>query len=232
MCGAIYAKEHIMDMTEAAKQRHSVRSFLPRGLDKDVQSALEERIRMLNSESGLNIQLVLNEPKAFGTSLLAHYGKFENVNNYIVLAGKKGRDLQEKCGYYGEDLVLFAQTLGLNTCWVALTYKKIKGAYSLEDGEKVALVIAIGYGKTAGKPHRSKTFADVAKAENPPEWFVRGVEGALLAPTAVNQQKFKFISEGNKVKALAGTGFYTDIDLGIAKYHFELFAGKENFDWA
>lgn len=221
-----------MDLKEAARQRHSVRSFLPREIDGEARHALEERITLLNKESGLNIQLVLNEPKAFGTSLLAHYGKFENVNNYIVLAGKKGRDLQQKCGYYGEDLVLFAQTLGLNTCWVALTYKKISDAYTLGADEKVALVIAIGYGKTNGSPRRRKTYKDVARAENPPEWFVNGVEGALLAPTAVNQQKFRFVLEGNRVKAEAGTGFYTAVDLGIARYHFELFAGKENFEWA
>jgi hypothetical protein len=43
----------------------------------------------------------------------------------IVLHGrlirKKSDDLDEKVGYWGEQLVLLAQTLGLNTCWVGLS---------------------------------------------------------------------------------------------------------------
>lgn len=64
-----------------------------------------------------------------------------------------------------------------------------------------------------------------------PDWFKKGIDAALLAPTAMNQQKFKFILNDNKVKAKAGIGFYSKIDLGIAKYHFEIGAQKENFIW-
>ena len=65
-----------------------------------------------------------------------------------------------------------------------------------------------------------------------PEWFKKCVEAALLAPTAVNQQKFFFSLDNGRVSARAGMGFYSKIDLGIAKCHFELGAGKENFNWA
>ena len=40
-----------------------------------------------------------------------------------------------------------------------------------------------------------------------------------------------FSLDGNVVRAEAGTGFYSKIDLGIVKYHFELGAGgQENAD--
>ena len=58
------------------------------------------------------------------------------------------------------------------------------------------------------------------------------IEAALLAPTAVNQQKFKFIlHDGNKVEAKSffSPWGYTHVDLGIVKYHFEVGAGKESF---
>lgn len=140
--------------------------------------------------------------------------------------------MEEKVGYYGEKLVLFAQQLGLNTCWVALTYSKIKGAFAVKQGEKLCLVIAIGYGNTNGTAHRFKASEEVSKADGSvPVWFKKGVEASLLAPTAMNQQKYKFILEGNKVSAVCGKGFYTKIDLGITKYHFEIGAGKENFIW-
>lgn len=221
-----------MNLTEAMNARHSVRSYTAKPLSTDVQQALQQEISACNAESGLHIQLVLNEPKAFEGGL-AHYGSFRGVNNYIALIGKKGAALDEACGYYGERLVLKAQQLGLNTCWVALTYKKIPSAFSVAPGEKLAVVIALGYGETQGVAHRSKPADAVSNlTERSPAWFARGVETALLAPTAMNQQKFTLTAEGSKVTAKPGLGFYTKMDLGIVKYHFELGAGKENFQWA
>ena len=200
---------------------------------------LEEKIAELNREGNLHMQLVLNESKAFlGT--LAKYGKFRGVNNYIVIAGQKAANLDERVGYYGEHLVLFAQSLGLNTCWVGLSYSKVPGTYMLDEGEKIACYIAIGYGETQGVGHKIKTVNQVSNASDiTPLWFKKGVEAALLAPTAVNQQKFSFEYVGMKNGrhlVLAKRGFsmigYTQKDLGIAKYHFEVGAGKDNFEWA
>lgn len=202
-----------------------MRAYTDKKIEGEVLFALENKIAEINGESGLNVQLVLNEEKAFGDRM-AHYGKFSGVKNYIAMVGKKGADLSEKVGYYGQKLVLFAQTLGLNTCWVALTYKKVKTAYKIEEGEKLALVIAIGYGATQGVPHKSKSINAVSNAgEDSPEWFVKGVRAALLAPTAMNQQKFFFTLKGGEVTAKPGLGFYAKVDLGIAKYQFELGSG-------
>lgn len=220
-----------MNLSEAMEQRHSVRSYNDRKIEGEVKEKLEQEIRACNRESGLHLQLVLNEPKAFD-SFMAHYGKFSGVTDYIAMIGPKGKDLEEKVGYYGERLVLYAQQLGLNTCWVAMTYSKVKSAYTVNPGEKLCLVIAIGYGNTNGTAHRSKTEAEVSTAQGDvPEWFKKGVKASLLAPTAMNQQKYRFKLNGSRVSAESGKGFYTGIDLGIAKYHFELGAGKENFTW-
>ena len=238
-----------MTIQEAIVARHSVRAYKEQPLTQDVVKALEEKIAELNREGNLHMQLILNEPKAFqGT--LAKYGKFRGVNNYIVVAGKKADDLDERVGYYGEHLVLFAQTLGLKTCWVGLSYSKVPGTYVLEDGEKIACYIAIGYGETQGVGHKIKTVEQVSNAsDTTPSWFKKGVEDALLAPTAVNQQKFSFEYLGMKdghhqVRAKKGFSMigYAKMDLGIAKYHFEVGAGKatgrraqlgneENFEW-
>ena len=221
-----------MSLTEVMKSRHSVRQYTNRALGDGVLFALKDEIDACNKESGLNIQLITNEPRAFD-GLLAHYGKFSGVTNYIAMIGKKGLDLEETCGYYGERLVLFAQQLGLNTCWVAMTYSKIKTAFVLNRGEKLCIVIALGYGATQGVPHRSKTLQDVVKAEAPlPDWFQDGVKAALLAPTAMNQQKFMFSLKDNRVSVKAGKGFYTRIDLGIVKYHFEVGAGETGWEWS
>ena len=145
-----------MTIQEAIEARHSVRAYQEQPLAAEVAKALEEKITELNREGYLHMQLILNELKAFqGT--LAKYGKFRGVNNYIVMAGHKADNLEERIGYYGEQLVLMAQTLGLNTCWVGLSYSKVPGTYVLEDGEKIACYIAIGYGETQGVGHKVKT---------------------------------------------------------------------------
>ena len=227
-----------MTIQEAIEARHSVRAYKEQPLTEEIVRVLEEQIAILNDEGQLHIQLILNEPKAFqGT--LAKYGKFRGVNNYIVMAGKKSEDLDERVGYYGEHLVLLAQTLGLNTCWVGLSYSKVPGTYVLDEGEKIACYIAIGYGETQGVGHKVKTVEQVSNASDiTPSWFKKGVEAALLAPTAVNQQKFSFEyvgMENSRHKVLAKRGFsmigYTQMDLGIAKYHFEIGAGNVHFEW-
>ena len=227
-----------MSLKEAIEARHSVRAYNGQPLSEEIVNVLQDRIAELNREGQLHIQLILNEPKAFlGT--LAKYGRFRGVNNYIVMAGRKTEDLDERVGYYGEHLVLLAQTLGLNTCWVGLSYSKVPGTYVLDEGEKIACYIAVGYGETQGVAHKIKTVEQVSNAtDKTPLWFKRGVEAALLAPTAVNQQKFSFkyvgINDGRH-QVLAKRGFsmigYTQMDLGIAKCHFEIGAGKENFEW-
>lgn len=221
-----------MNVEEAVKTRHSVRQYQTKPLEPEVISQLQAEIDACNREGGLHIQLVTGEEKAFD-GFMAHYGKFSGVTNYIAMIGRKNAQLDEKCGYYGERLVLKAQQLGLNSCWVAMTYSKIKTAFVIDQGEKLCVVIALGYGKTQGAPHKSKTIAEVAKAElEMPDWFKRGVEYALLAPTAMNQQKFSLSRSGRKVTARAGMGLYAKVDLGIIKYHFELGAGTDNFGWA
>lgn len=216
-----------MEIKEAMLKRHSVRQYEGKKLEDVALDELKVEIEACNSESGLHIQLVTDEPKAFD-GFMAHYGKFSGVNNYIALVGKKSDKLDELCGYYGERIALKAQTLGLNTCWVAMTYKKIPGAFCIDKGEKLTVVLALGYGKTQGIAHKSKDLIKVSNVSaDTPEWFKNGVEAALLAPTAMNQQKFTFTYTDGKVTLKAGRGFYTKVDLGIVKYHFELGSGRK-----
>ena len=229
-----------MTIQEAIEARHSVRAYTGKPLAADVVEVLEEEIRELNEKGHLHMQLIRNETKAF-QGKLAKYGKFRGVNNYIVIAGQKTDDLDERIGYYGEQLVLLAQTLGLNTCWVGLSYSKVPGTYVLEAGEVIKAYISIGYGETQGVSHKIKRVEQVSNANDlTPSWFRQGVEAALLAPTAVNQQKFFFeyvpARDGKPVRVMAKRNFsligFTQMDLGIAKCHFEIGAGKEHFEWA
>ena len=225
-------------LAQAINSRHSVRRYIDKPIEENLVRILQEKVNEVNAEGNLHIQLVTNEPKAFKGKMA--YGVFSGVSNYFVMVGKKADDLSERIGYYGEQLVLLAQTLGLNTCWVGLTYNNIKEAYEKGNDEKLCCMIALGYGDDPGRNLKRKTAKQVSNASDiTPKWFRDGVAAALLAPTAVNQQKFHFeyvSPQGDGVhRVKADRGFsligYTKMDLGIAKYHFEIGAGKENFEW-
>lgn len=228
-----------MTLQEAIVARHSVRQYIDKPIEAEKIQQLQDLIEKCNREGGLHIQLVTNEPNAFSGGL-AKYGKFSGISNYIAMICKKGDDV--KLGYYGERIILLSQALGLNTCWVGLTFRKQPDKYKVLEGETLVCVVSLGYGANQGVQHSQKKGYEAycADARNVkgtyPEWFVNGMKAALLAPTAINQQKFEFVlHDDNKVEAKTRfTMFngYAPIDLGIAKCHFEVGAGKENFEWA
>ena len=217
-----------MTIMEAIDARHSVRAYKDMPIPQETRDQLDAFVSGCNEESGLNITVRYDDPDGFD-SKLAHYGSFSNVKNYIILKGSKRADFDFECGYFGEKIVLYAQQLGLNTCWTALTFNKRKVKELVPGGEKLCMVIALGYGETQGTPHKSKSLYDVIDVKGGmPEWFVAGVESALKAPTAVNQQKFCFMLENDEPSVkVKGLGTFTKVDLGIVAYHFEAATSKK-----
>ena len=211
-----------MDILQVMKERHSVRQYKNQPIKQETKAEIRDLISEINAESGLQMQIFFDEPACFD-SFMAHYGKFKNVSNYIAIIGTK--EQQEKAGYYGEKLVLKCQELGLNTCWVAMTHGKTQA--KIEKGKKLLIVLSLGYGETQGVPHKSKSISELSKADQNTDWFTKGMEAVCLAPTAMNQQKFMFELKNGTVTARPLNGFYTKIDLGIAKYHFAAASGHE-----
>lgn len=224
-----------MELKEAIRVRHSVRKYLDKPIEAEKVARLQAAVTRSNEEAGLNIQLVLDEPKAFTGLFISSYGQFSCVKNYLVMAAPKGKEWEEKVGWHGESIVLLAQSMGLNSCWVGLTFKKVAGAFTLREGDVVHCVIALGYGENQGRQHPLKPVEKFYEAEGEvPAWFKAGMEAALLAPTAVNQQKFKFILHPGAVveaRGLFSLAGYVETDLGIVKHDFALAAGPENFTW-
>ena len=222
-----------MDIFEAMKTRHSVRVYFEEKIADAIAEKLFEDIETSNGESGLRIQLFLNEPEAFHGGMMARYGSFRNANNYIAMVGKKNPGLDETCGYYGEKIVLTATQLGLGSCWVGISYSKGKCKAQIAEDEKLVIVVALGNTAKEGVPHKTKTIEQISRVNGEmPDWFRRGMEAVQLAPTALNQQKFLFTLDQDTVRAKAGLGFYAKVDLGIAKCHFELGAGTDGWRWA
>ena len=218
-----------MDIKEAIRERHSVRHYRETPIEKEHADRINAIINECNEESGLNMQLVLDDPACFDT-FLAHYGWFKNARNYIAIVGKKSKDdLDETGGYYGQKIVLEAQMMGLNTCWVAGTFSKGKCKANVADDERIVCVIAIGYGENSGKTHRSKPVGKLCNVheKDMPDWFKEGLDAALQAPTAVNQQKFLITLENDEPVITAKNVPMARIDLGIVKYNFEAASGHK-----
>lgn len=217
----------MLALNDAIKGRHSVRQYLDQAIAGETEARLRQEINRCNQESGLKMQLVLGDEKAFG-GIIARYGKFSGAANYIALIGKKSKSLAVTAGYYGEQLVLEAQRMGLNSCWVAGTYSKRKCRVTVGPDEKIVCVIALGYGANAGKAHKSKEMSRLHNVTGElPDWFKAGMEAAVLAPTALNQQEFMVSLDHDRIMVKATGGIHSDIDLGIVKYHLEIGSGKE-----
>ena len=211
-----------MEILTVMKNRHSVRQYKNQAIEESKKAELNSYIDEVNKESNLSIQIFYDEPKCFD-SFMAHYGKFVNVKNYIAIVGNKNE--QEKAGYFGEKIVLKCQEMGLNTCWVAMTHGKSRA--EIKKGQKQLIIISVGYGETQGTAHRSKSIEELGRADKDMEWFKAGMEAVSLAPTAMNQQKFFFELKNDVVTAKSLGVFYSKIDMGIAKYHFEAVTGRE-----
>ena len=224
-----------MTLQEAIAARHSVRQYTGEPIEEEKIARLKAAVDEANADGRLHLQLVTDEPVAFSQGL-AKYGKFSGVHDYIVLVGRKSED--ELLGYRGEQIVLLAQTLGLNSCWVGLTFKKQPDRYTIAAGETMHGVIALGYGETQGVQHYVRPTEKFYKSalDPTPDWFKRGMDAAMLAPTAMHMQKFEFelLADGRVAASTRFTlmGRYLKIDLGIVKCHFEIGAGKEHFSWA
>lgn len=222
-----------MTIKEAMENRHTVRRYTNRRISSEQADLLFEKVRENNQKYDLNIKLVTENTDAFNTAIKLILAK--GVRNYIVLAGKDAADTDEKLGYCGADIMLYAQTLGLNTWWVGgmFSRKSVKKAAAVNQGDKIVSIIAVGYGAVQGVPHKSKNALEISYYNgDPPGWFTDGVRAVLLAPTALNKQAFMIKGDGGKVSMTCDNGIFSSIDLGIGKYHFELGAGKENFNWA
>lgn len=221
-----------MTISEAMECRHTVRKYTGQPLSPESVSLLRARLDGHNREQGLRLRLVTDDDQAFGPLVKLVLAK--GARNYVVLAGPDAPGAGEAIGYCGADVMLYAQTLGLNSWWVGGTFsrKGVKKAAGIGADEAVLGVIAVGYGAVQGTPHKSKSPDEVSHYDGEaPAWFDSGVRAALLAPTALNKQAFFIEGKANHVRIDCDNGIFSDVDRGIVRYHFEVGAGAENINW-
>ena len=221
----------MMKMEDALRNRHTVRKYTDKKLQDSFIDVINERIELINQTHHLDMKLIVKDSRVLPIFMRLFFSK--GVRNYIILAGNQAKDLDERIGFAGSEIMLFLQTLGLNSWWVSGTYRHHHVKSKVKNKE-VRGIIVLGYGISNGVPHKSnKTPLEVSQylSGDAPEWFSNGVEAALFAPTGLNKQRFKITGNQNNVKIEYEGGMFPGIDKGIIKHHFEIGAGKDNFNW-
>lgn len=228
-----------MITVETIRERHSVREYDGKPLTQDKFDALGAVVEECARESGLDIQLVGDNPEVF--NVIARFGLIRRCFTHVAFVvddGKAGDAtrvaVDEALGYWGQKIVLAAQDMGLNTCWCALCSRK-KSHAVVASGKKVRLVIAVGHGKTQGFSRKTKSVEALSFVEcvKGLAWFAEAMEAAQLAPTAMNNQNFKItlLSDGKTVRIDAPKSGLNVIDEGIVRCNFEIAANESGADW-
>ena len=228
-----------MITVETIRERHSVREYDGRSLAQAEFDALGAVVEECARESGLDIQLVGDNPEVF--NVVARFGLVRGCRTHVafVVDDAKASDatraaVDEAIGYWGQKIVLAAQDMGLNTCWCALCSRK-KSRAVVAPGKRVRLVIAVGHGKTQGFPRKTKSVGALSSVEcaKAPAWFAAAMEAAQLAPTAMNNQNFKIalLRDGKTVRIDAPQSGLNAIDEGIVRRNFEIAANEAGADW-
>lgn len=225
-----------MITVETIRERHSVREYDGKPLSRAEFDALGAVVRECTRESGLDIQLVGDNPEVF--NVIARFGLIRGCRTHVAFvvddakAGDVGED--KAIGYWGQKIVLAAQDMGLNTCWCALCSRK-KSRAVVAPGKKIRLIIAVGHGKTQGFTRKTKSVEALSSVEcaKAPAWFAAAMEAAQLAPTAMNNQNFKItlLSDGKTVRIDAPQSGLNVIDEGIVRCNFEIAANEAGADW-
>ena len=225
-----------MITVETIRERHSVREYDGKPLARVEFDALGAVVEECARESGLDIQLVGDNPEVF--NVIARFGLIRGCRTHVafVVDDAKAGDVaaDEAIGYWGQRIVLAAQDMGLNTCWCALCSRK-KSRAVVAPGKKIRLIIAVGHGKTQGFSRKTKSVEALSSVEcaKAPAWFAAAMEAAQLAPTAMNNQNFKItlLSDGKTVRIDAPQSGLNVIDEGIVRCNFEIAANEAGADW-
>ena len=246
-------------LIDAVDIRTAIRSYDPDPIDDDVARQLAMTLDPINLISGLDIQLVRDQPKVFEEANAS--GHLTNAANYLAIVGPKDNDeARERAGFYAERVVLTATLRGLGTLWVAGSWDRAEATRHcrITRDQELYLGVVIGhpehhlerlqrsYAELAEfqRTHRpTKTYeqftAGMSDEERAgaPEWFRSGVEAAMKAPSAMNRQPVVFSYNPDDDTAAARLDPDADDehwglnDLGIAKLHFQIGAGQGQWAW-
>jgi nitroreductase len=231
------------------KKRRSVRTFDSERISEEDLNKIKEYARSVDNPYGIEFEWFFLDAGKDDLNVPV----IVDCDIYMTGKTKKVEHLEEAFGYSFEKIVLYAQSLGVGTTWIAGTMdrKAFERAVDLKDDEVMPCISPLGYpaAKMAFREivMRKGIKADTRKDngelffdeeynkpliidENMKDVF----EGIRLAPSAVNKQPWRIIRKGNSYhfylkQELKGEGTLDiqKIDIGIALCHFDLLAKEK-----
>jgi len=213
-------------------------------VERDAKEQLLTACADFRPYSSARVEFVPEPPNDIFANAIGFYGNIKNAPAFLAFIGDiSDPNVQEKMGYTGEGIVLEATSLGLSTCWVALTYnaKSVSTIINLKSSEKLLSVSAVGYSvekwtfeeklfTAFGAMHRRKPLSAMVTgipAQRQPEWAKAATTAARLAPSATNRQPWTFdVQQDSITISINKTGMELNVpkrlDCGIAMLHIEL----------
>ena len=241
-----------MTIMEAIKRRRSVRTFDGTALKAEDRKKLMDFAHEAANPYDIPITWKILDAGEHGlTSPVI-------VGTEVYMTGKLHRVpyAEEAFGYSFEKIVLYAESLGIGTTWIAGTMNRdaFENAMELSDDEVMPCVSPVGYPakkmsvretlmrkgvKADSRLKFSELFFDgsfdEALTEEKAGKLKDVLEAVRWAPSAVNKQPWRAVVSGDKVHFYEkpSKGYVSEngwdiqkIDMGIALCHFEL-AAKE-----
>lgn len=239
------------------QKRSSVRTYSSEQMSPEVIKQLEHYIMKLEEKHGGKFRFPIIDERDFSSKKIGTYGVIKGARHFVCGIVKKGSSDLLALGYAFEEIILFATSLGLGTCWLGGTFERSGFAKSanLEEDESFIVTTPIGYEKSE-RSLTEITMRKLAKSDSRKNWeelffdglssrslekkglgiFEDALEMVRIGPSASNKQPWRIVKNGSRYDFfLERTPDYAKsldfdiqmIDIGIAMCHFE-YALKEH----
>lgn len=236
------------------RSRRSVRTFEERPVSRQDLDQLFAFLVQTTNPYGLPVEYKLLD----GTKQKLSCPVVVGTDLFLGAKMKQEPHMNEAFGYSFEQMVLYAQSMGLGTVWVGGTMDRsaFEKAMELSDGEVMPCMSPLGYPakkmsvregmmRKGVKADSRMTFEelffdgsfDTPLTQEKSGKLCHALEMVRLAPSAVNKQPWRIVIKDNaahfylmRSKGFSGSAIdMQKIDMGIALCHFELAAKEDGF---
>jgi len=234
--------------------RKSVRTYSGKPLTDEQIWQIKSFINSPDNKKGIfgSVRFELLENK--NDSVFGAYGDITGAPYYVIVITQNNKNALLDAGYTFERLVLFVESMGLHSCWLAATSFNRNEAelrVGLNEGEIIAAISPIGEKaekqsdveildrlklKSDSRLEFDTLFADAQTGGKINDPAVREIFRMVrMAPSALNNQPWRVVIDEGVAHFYVIRKFFLHLkydfqmlDLGAAVYHYCTSANKYN----
>ena len=190
-----------MNLYEAIFVRKSVRSYTGEALSPQLLDKVKAHYRELTGLfGGIETEISVLDNRRGQQRILSLFSV--KAPYYLVFYSEEAPRYLMNMGYLMEQMVLYMCSLGIGTCFIGSN--KIKKELQEKDGRKMVGIVA--FGKSKGSHVRKQAEAKRLSIDQlcifkevPRQWMRQLLESARLAPSAMNDQPWRFVVYDNRI---------------------------------